>query len=200
MEAAQFDVEEEAALIRKARWGNESAFEILYHRHARTVHALAFRITGDAAAAEDITQETFLRLLRFLGGLRSDRPLRPWLKHVATNAAIDRLRRDRSHLEDALPEEAGLSEAGDADAAIVGVDAERLLLMLPPVARAVVWLHAAEGWSHAQLAERFGHGESWSKSLVSRSIAQLRRANAPSADANHDHSNQTRKAATRKTR
>jgi RNA polymerase sigma factor (sigma-70 family) len=197
---AQFDLKEEAALVRRARWGSESAFETLYHRHARTVHALAYRITGDAATAEDVTQETFLRLLRFLGGLRSDRPLRAWLKHVATNAAIDRLRRERSHLEDDLPEEDVMAGAGDADAAIVGVDAERLLLMLPPVARAVVWLHAAEGWSHAQLAERFGHGESWSKSLVSRSIAQLRRASGSSGDPDRDQPDQTRNAAIRNTR
>lgn len=197
METARFDVEEEAALVRKARWGNEAAFETLYRRHARSIHALAYRITGDATAAEDVTQETFLRLLRFLGGLRPDRPLRPWLKQVASNAAIDRLRRERSHLEDALPEEAALAGASDADAAMVGVDAERLLLMLPPVARAVVWLHAAEGWSHAQLAERFGHSESWSKSLVARSLARLREAGDTPINDVPDTSRQARTATMR---
>jgi RNA polymerase sigma factor (sigma-70 family) len=86
---------EEAALLRKARWGDHAAFATLYNAHAKAIHALAYRLTGNAAAAEDITQDTFLKMLGFLSGLRSDAPLRPWLKRVAANAAIDRLRRER---------------------------------------------------------------------------------------------------------
>ncbi|MGH8027739.1 MAG: RNA polymerase sigma factor, partial [Pseudoxanthomonas sp.] len=62
---------EEAALVRKARWGDHDAFAQLYRMHAKAVHALAYRLTGNAAAAEDITQDTFLKMLGFLSGLRS---------------------------------------------------------------------------------------------------------------------------------
>jgi len=175
METAPFNVEEEARLVRKARWGNEAAFETLYRRHARAIHGLALRLTGDPAAAEDITQDTFLRMLKFLGGLQPDRPLRPWLRQVASNAAIDRLRRDilQGQYLSAEPGP-GVAEQDSAAVMAIPADAERLLQQLPPIARTVVWLHTAEGWSHAQLGHRFGHSESWSKSLVSRSLAQLR--------------------------
>ena len=163
--------EHEADLIRRARWGQRDAFAQLYAAHARAVHALAFRLTGDAAAAEDITQDTFVRLLRFVGGFREGAPLRPWLKRVAANLAIDRLRRERPQAFDPFDDEHGPEpDAGPAPHA----ESSGLLRRLPPLARTLVWLHEMEGWSHQELGRRFGHSESWSKSIVSRALTRLR--------------------------
>ncbi|PPJ43428.1 MULTISPECIES: RNA polymerase sigma factor [unclassified Pseudoxanthomonas] len=173
----------EAQLLRQARRGDQAAFESLYHDHARAVHALALRLTGNAAESEDIVQETFLRMFGFLSGLREDTPLRPWLKRVAANLAIDRLRRQHPAGKEAdlaaLVDETQLS-ASDA------ADAEALLRRLPPLARTVVWLHEMEGWSHEDLARRFGRTASWSKSLLSRSLARLREGLEPHGDVSHD--------------
>ena len=161
---------EEAALVRKARWGDHDAFAQLYRMHAKAIHALAYRLTGNAAAAEDITQDTFLKMLGFLSGLRGDAPLRPWLKRVAANAAIDRLRRERRFVDEADPDAwPDDSTEPTQDMEILGV-----LQRLPPLARTIVWLHEIEGWSHPELGERFGHSASWSKSIVSRALAKLR--------------------------
>ena len=161
---------EEAALLRKARWGDHDAFALLYQAHARAIHALAYRLTGNAAAAEDITQDTFLKMLGFLSGLRTDAPLRPWLKRVAANAAIDRLRREQRFVSEAD------DDAWPDDSASPAENMELLgmLRRLPPLTRTVVWLHEMEGWSHLELAERFGRSPSWSKSIVSRALARLR--------------------------
>ncbi|MEI2795856.1 RNA polymerase sigma factor [Pseudoxanthomonas sp. F11] len=177
------DPNAEAERLRRARRGDGAAFEALYHDHARAVHALAFRLTGNAAEAEDIVQETFLRMFGFLSGLRENTPLRPWLKRVAANLAIDRLRRQqRPGTEMALAALADPASASPADAA----DADALLRRLPPLARTVVWLHEMEGWSHEDLGRRFGRTASWSKSLMSRSLARLRQDLAPHGDAPHD--------------
>lgn len=161
---------EESALVRKARWGDHDAFAQLYHMHAKAIHALAYRLTGNAAAAEDITQDTFLKMLGFLSGLRGDAPLRPWLKRVAANAAIDRLRREQRFVvemdPDAWPDD---STGPNENMEILG-----MLQRLPPLARTVVWLHEMEGWTHPELGERFGHSASWSKSIVSRALMRLR--------------------------
>ena len=161
---------EEAKLVRKARWGDHDAFAQLYRMHAKAIHALAYRLTGNAAAAEDITQDTFLKMLGFLSGLRGDAPLRPWLKRVAANAAIDRLRREQRFVaetdHDVWPDD---STDPTEDMEILG-----LLQRLPPLARTVVWLHEMEGWSHPELGERFGRSPSWSKSIVSRALTRLR--------------------------
>jgi len=177
------DPDAEAERLRRARRGDGAAFEALYPDHARAVHALAFRLTGQRAEAEDIVQETFLRMFGFLSGLRENTPLRPWLKRVAANLAIDRLRRQqRPGTEMALAALADPASASPADAA----DADALLRRLPPLARTVVWLHEMEGWSHEDLGRRFGRTASWSKSLMSRSLARLRQDLAPHGDAPHD--------------
>lgn len=171
---------DEADLIRKARWGDRDAFDALYRLHASAVYTLAYRLGGSPAAAEDITQDAFLKMLQFLGGFRDGMPLRPWLKRVAANAAIDRLRRDRPHAFDVLSddaEDAGAAVGGPADAAPhVRADAAGVLRRLPPLSRAVVWLHEVEGWTHAEIGMRFGQSPSWSKSIISRALQRLRTA------------------------
>lgn len=165
--------EDEQALVRKARWGDPAAFDALYRLHATPVYTLAYRLTGSQAAAEDITQDTFLRMLQFLHGFREDLPLRPWLKRVASNAAIDRLRREGSHRMVELDPEHGDAGSGTPAGA---AEASSLLRRLPPLPRTLVWLHEMEGWTHAELAARFGQSQSWSKSIVSRSLSRLREA------------------------
>ena len=163
------DIAEEARLVRRARWGSRKAFETLYARHAQAIHALALRLSGNPATAEDITQETFLQLLRFMDAMAADRPLRPWLKRVAANAAIDRLRRERP----AVQFDEGIALEGGFDPAPETGEALGLLQRFPPLVRTVVWLRVVEGWTHRELAERFGRSESWSKSLVARTLARL---------------------------
>src|SRR3546814_3252424 len=106
-------------------------------------------------------------MLQFLGGLRPGTPLRPWLKRVAANAAIDRIRRDKRLV--ALDDD----DAQPADGPEPALHAESvgLLRRLTPVERTVIWLHAMEGWSHPELGRRFDRSESWSKSIVSRGLS-----------------------------
>lgn len=167
--ATSADVDQ-AQWVRRARRGERDAFAQLYREHAHAVHALAWRITSDRQAAEDIVQETFLRMLRWMGGLRPGEPVLPWLKQVASRLAIDRLRRVWRDVPETLEDcevDPGAEPAEYSEAA-------GLLDRLPPLARALVWLNQIEGWSHQELGRRFGRSESWSKSIVSRALAQLR--------------------------
>lgn len=172
----------ETELVRRARRGDGAAFEAIYRAHARAIHGLALRLTGQPALAEDITQDTFLRLLRFLGGFRAGAPLRPWLKRVASNLAIDHLRRDRMLAVDPATQAWADPGAGPD----VGAEAEAMLRRLPPVVRTVVWLHQVEGWTHPELARRFGRTPSWSKSILSRGLAAMQAELAGGVDAHQD--------------
>ncbi|QDH69352.1 RNA polymerase sigma factor [Marilutibacter alkalisoli] len=176
MDQAVTHLVDEPELLRQARWGNREAFAELYARHAGAVHALALRLTADPATAQDLTHDAFVKMLRFIGGVRSDRPLRPWLKKVVANAAIDRLRHEHPHLYADTGDEGPDSEAwaGPVKDPAAHAEASALLQRLPPQARTVVWLHEVEGWSHTELAERFGHTPSWSKSVLSRALNRLR--------------------------
>jgi RNA polymerase sigma-70 factor (ECF subfamily) len=175
MDQAATDPSLERTLLKRARLGNRQAFAELYAQHAHAVHALAFRLTGDRAAAEDVTQECFLRMLKFLGGLRADQPLRPWLKRVAANAAIDHLRRN-GRLQ-RFDEDADWPDSSPPVETTAELDGA--LRRLPPLVRTVVWLHLIEGWSHRELGDRFGRSESWSKSLLSRALRTLQSETEP---------------------
>lgn len=165
------DAQDEADLLKRARRGDGEAFGALYRIHADAIYGLALRLTAQPAAAEDVTQETFLKAMQAMNRFREGAPMRPWLKRMAANAAIDRLRAERR----LRPLEDVGAEAADPDATPADV-AEMLGLLsrLSPEARTLVWLQQMEGWTHAELAERFGHSESWSKSLLSRALQRLR--------------------------
>ncbi len=71
-----------------------AAFELFYDRHATAAYSLAYRIVGDAAAAEDVTQEAFLSIWRSRSGYDATRgSVRGWLLGIVRNRAIDALRR-----------------------------------------------------------------------------------------------------------
>src|SRR6185437_16438302 len=93
--------EEDGALMARVAAGDAAAFRALVERHGAMVHALAWRMLGPADA-EDVVQESFTRLwVNAKGWAPSGGGLGGWLRRVATNLCLDRLRRPRT-VSDAL--------------------------------------------------------------------------------------------------
>ena len=96
---------EDQDLVRQCRAGDVHAYAELVRRHRRAVYGLARGILGDADEAEDVAQEAFIRAYRALGRLGGGRAFLGWLRRIAVNCAITRLRqrgrdsRGRSRLE-----------------------------------------------------------------------------------------------------
>ncbi|NNJ75943.1 MAG: sigma-70 family RNA polymerase sigma factor [Anderseniella sp.] len=86
----------DAVLLEGVVAGNETAFATLVDRHYSLVFRLSARVLGNAADAEDVTQEAFVKLWRNPPVLRNQAALKSWLVRVARNLAIDRLRRARN--------------------------------------------------------------------------------------------------------
>lgn len=82
----------DADLVAAARQGDAAAWETLVRQHQTPVFRLAYLIVGDANAAEDVAQETFLRAFRSLHRFDVSRPLRPWLLQIATRLAYNQRR------------------------------------------------------------------------------------------------------------
>ena len=136
----------DAALVRAAQRGSETAVEELFARHWPDAFRTALLIAHDRAAAEDIAQEAFLSALRALPRFDRRRPLRPWLHRIVVNRAIDWARARRLRQEvgaEAAPEpaaptpvELGLGEVGAALARLTpehrAVVVMRYLLELTP--------------------------------------------------------------------
>lgn len=161
----------EADVLVRARRGEAAAFETIYRGYSRPSFGLALRILGRAVEAEDVVHDVFLRAFEKLGSYRGDAPFGAWIKRLVLNAAIDRLRAERRWAGDAEPIETLHAVRADPTPLI---DAQGLLAQLAPRARAVVWLHQMEGWSHPEIAARFGQSQSWSKSILARSLERLR--------------------------
>src|ERR1700692_2295515 len=84
----------EAEAIRLAQQGDERGFEGIYRQHSRRVYALCLRmVRGNAAEAEDLTQESFLQLFRKISTFRGDSAFSTWLHRLAFNIVLMRLRR-----------------------------------------------------------------------------------------------------------
>ncbi|HEY2074634.1 MAG TPA: sigma-70 family RNA polymerase sigma factor [Gaiellaceae bacterium] len=79
----------ERALVRDAQRGSAEAFEQLFRSHWPRAYRAALLVVGDAAAAEDIAQESFLAAVRALDRFDRRRPFGPWLHRIVVNRAID---------------------------------------------------------------------------------------------------------------
>jgi RNA polymerase sigma-70 factor (ECF subfamily) len=84
---------EGGSLVARILAGDRAAFGELVSRYHRVVFGIAYRMTGSAAEAEDLTQEVFLRVFRSLGRFDLRFPLGPWVRKIASNASLNFLRR-----------------------------------------------------------------------------------------------------------
>jgi RNA polymerase sigma-70 factor (ECF subfamily) len=87
--------ENDRELIEACQRGDQDAFAILFHAHSDKVYSIALRYAGDAAAAMDIAQDTFLKLLSHIGQFRSDAKFDTWLYRLVVNSCLEHQRRSR---------------------------------------------------------------------------------------------------------
>ena len=157
--------------------GEVSEFRALMDRHAQAVHRVAYRMLGDTYEAEDITQESFLRLWRQAGGWQSSGAGVPaWLRRVATNLSLDRLRR-RGRFDGTVPAvliDSKPSAASLLDQATLSAFAHRALMTLPAGQRAAVVLTYYEELANSEAAEVLGMNVKAFESLLLRGRGALR--------------------------
>ena len=96
--AADGTVSADLDLVDRHRYGDGAAFEEIYQLHSSMVYALCVRMSGDPAAAQDLSQEVFLRIFRSLGGFRGRSSLRTWIYRITLNHCRSRLGRKRLDL------------------------------------------------------------------------------------------------------
>ena len=162
----------EPITLQRAKRGDMAAHALIYQRYSRCCYTLALRMLGDRAAAEDVVQDVFLKMMDTIGSFRGDAPFGAWLKRMTSNATIDVIRRNRrfSNEEiDAVLTDRATQEADQESS----TEAWALLTQLSPRARSVLVLHQVEGYTHKELGELFGQSESYSKSILARTLKRL---------------------------
>jgi len=161
--------------VQRAKTGDLGALEQVYRAYEGTVYTLARRICQTPEEAEEVLQETFLEVCRSIRRVRgtAGNSLTAWIKRVAASKALIRIRHERYRQVDQLEEESGWAGQRDGDVGLQ-MDLEAALAKLFETARAVVWLHDVEGYTHEEIAELMGKTVSFSKSQLSRAHARLR--------------------------
>ncbi len=104
--------QDDIALVAKAREGDFAAFESLVNRHTDAVYRRGFRVTARAEDAEEVVQQTFLSILQHLADFRGDAPFVNWALRIATNQALEVLRRRRRNPTVTLADDANRHDDG----------------------------------------------------------------------------------------
>lgn len=179
-------VNHDVQLVRRCLAGEEAAWEEMVRQYSRRIYNLAYRFTGNRAAAEDLTQEVFLRLYRTLEQYDPrEGDLSSWLMRVARNLIIDdyrrRARTPAQNGEDLAEHEYHLraDEREDPHALVerreLSEQIHAALAKLSPELRACVILRDLEGLSYQEIAEALQIPEGTVKSRINRGRLELAR-------------------------
>ena len=184
-------------LARKARSGDRRALEQLYERHRSRLFGFLIKIMAGKPLADDVFQEVWVKVLQGIGSYEVRvGTFRGWLMRIASNAAIDRLRREalRAGPElDAPVGDTGQSAVDLLPSAQPGPDRQGASSMLRAELgkalgglsvqqRAAVLLRHQQGLNYGELAGALGVPEGTAKTLVHRGVLRLRESLAEWAD------------------
>jgi RNA polymerase sigma-70 factor (ECF subfamily) len=183
-------------VVEYARKGSEAAYRELVRRYQRPVFSLVYRMVRDREMAEDLTQETFIKVLNAIDRYKPEYKFSSWIFKIANNAAIDQLRRkelDTLSLEgrpDATTRErieATTLQVGDSSespleevqARELGAAIERAIAQLRPEYRACIILRHVEGRPYDEIATILDLPLGTVKTYIHRARAELQAALAP---------------------
>jgi RNA polymerase sigma-70 factor (ECF subfamily) len=171
--------------------GAETAYRELLHRYERPVYALIYRMVRDRELAEDLTQETFVKVLNALERYRPEYKFSSWIFKIANNAAIDQLRRkelDTLSLEggpDATTpdriEATSLQVSGDGESPLEELEArelgsaiEQAIARLRPEYQSCIIMRHVDGRSYDEIADILDLPLGTVKTYIHRARAELR--------------------------
>jgi RNA polymerase sigma-70 factor (ECF subfamily) len=183
----------DADVVRLAQQGREPAFRELVRRYERPVFSLVYRMVRDREVAEDLAQDTFVKVLNHIDRYSPEFKFSSWLFKIANNVAIDHLRRRRldtvsidgapdatsaseveaSTIQLAAEQESPLEELASRE---LGSAIERAIGALRPQYRACIMLRHVEGRSYEEIAATLDLPLGPVKTYIHRARHELRRA------------------------
>ena len=176
----------DAQLVALARENPADALEAMYGAYRGRIYTFLLRFLGDPELADDVTQQTFAKAYGALGTLTNGHRVLPWLYRIASNAAVDQIRRrrrfswlrlhavkdtaDEPHMRD---EHGRVPEREHIQTVLRGLPSENAIALL---------LHAVEGYTYAEIAEIQGVTMTAVRSRIARARASFKRAYGDRAD------------------
>ena len=153
--------ETDREVIEGCRRGESEAFRALFERYKDKVYTIALRYSGDQSVAQDIAQETFLKLFAGIGSFRGDASFDSWLYRLIVNSCFDQKRKTRrlTPLIDGfldLIQAPGTSVLDDVMRAEMSSRLRSVVAGLPPEERMLIVLRYTQGLSYEELGEIMG--------------------------------------------
>lgn len=186
---ASADALTDAQIMLRVKAGDQAAFEYLVQKYRRPMVSFMYRMAHNAAAAEDLAQEVFLRVYRSRESYEASAKFTTWLYRIATNLAVNHARDTRHE----RPEVTVSLDEPDEDSGTTielpdgGMNAEQMLVRrermlairgkveaLPELQRLAVIMHKYQQMDYKQIAEVLKKSESATKSLLFRAYETLR--------------------------
>lgn len=183
----------DAEIVALARQGRDRAFRELVRRYERPVFSLIYRMVRDREAAEDLAQDSFVKVLNHLDRYRPEFKFSSWIFKIANNVAIDHLRRRQLDTVsiDGSPHAASAAEAASSafeiaaqqesaleemEAREIGSAIERAIARLRPEYRSCIMLRHVEGRSYEEIAATLDLPLGTVKTYIHRARNELRAA------------------------
>jgi RNA polymerase sigma-70 factor (ECF subfamily) len=183
----------DADVVQLARQGRETAFRELVRRYERPVFSLIFRMVRNRETAEDLSQDTFIKVLNHIDRYSPEFKFSSWLFKIANNVAIDHLRKrqlevismdgaahaatsvevEATSFDVAVHQESALEEMESRE---LGGAIERAIAALRPEYRSCIMLRHVEGRSYEEIAATLDLPLGTVKTYIHRARHELRRA------------------------
>ncbi|HEY3823711.1 MAG TPA: sigma-70 family RNA polymerase sigma factor [Bryobacteraceae bacterium] len=167
-------------LIEGCQRGDPESFRALFEKHKDMVYSVALRYCGDAVVAQDIAQDTFLKLFSAIGSFRGDSSFDAWLYRMVVNSCFDQKRRTR-RLAPLLDEVLAALQTPDVSALDevlhreMSAHIKSVVESLAPEQRMVVVLRYTQGLSYEEIAEILGCASGTIASRLNRAHKVLQR-------------------------
>lgn len=152
------------------------AQKALFDIYAPKLYAVCLRYLKDQMRAQDILQDTFVKIFANISNYKFEGAFEGWLKKIAVNTCLDQLRKDKKQLTDVSIDDVShkLSSESFSAEKLMADDLLKLVQALPDGYRTVFNLFAIEGYSHQEIAAQLSISESTSKTQYLRARAYLK--------------------------
>lgn len=172
-------------LAKEALDGDDTAFERIVRRHLDPVFQFIFRLTGKTAEAEDLTQETFVKVWKKLKKYNPEQRFKTWLFTIARNTAFDFLRKKKitafseieteeenfsESLKDPLPTPDEIFKKAESAEML-----HKALVKIPLKQRAVLLWHYADGLTFQEIGDQLGESVDTVKSRGRRGLLMMKK-------------------------
>jgi RNA polymerase sigma-70 factor (ECF subfamily) len=164
-------------LVKACQKNIRQAQKELYDRFVYMMKGVCLRYAANEMEAEDILQESFIKIFKGLDSWSGQGPLGAWVRRITVNMALEQYRKNKTQKSMAIVYDMKEANPLSQDGAIENLNMEDLLKKIQKLApgfRAVFNLYAIEGYNHAEIGEMMGTSEGTSKSQYSRARVLLR--------------------------